>query len=82
MGTFERSAITMPVEGKKKVEREGIALDETIGDREFKFSISFDGDRLYSIFNAIAVIQMRKETIDSLIWVTYKDSKIVLSNGK
>lgn len=67
MGTFERSAITMPVEGKKKVEREGIALDETIGDREFKFSISFDGDRLYSIFNAIAVIQMRKETIDSLI---------------
>lgn len=27
MGTFERSAITMPVEGKKKVEREGIALD-------------------------------------------------------
>lgn len=67
MGTFERSAITMPVEGKKKVEREGIALDETIGDREFKFSISFDGDRLYSIFNAIAVIRMRKETIDSLI---------------
>lgn len=31
MGTFERSAITMPVEGKKNVEkekREGIALED------------------------------------------------------
>ena len=75
----------MPVEGKKKVEREGIALD---GDdwrsrvQIFYFVWWRSIKKLYSIFNAIAVIRMRKETIDSLIWVTYKDSKIVLSNGK
>lgn len=77
----------MPVEGKKNVEkekREGIALEDDWRSRVqiFYFVWWRSIKKLYSIFNAIAVIRMRKETIDSLIWVTYKDSKIVLSNGK
>lgn len=77
----------MPVEGKKNVEkekREGIALEDDWRSRVqiFYFVWWRSIKKLYSIFNAIAVIRMRKETIDSLIWVTYKDSKIVLSNRK